>query len=246
MTSSLNVPTPNAQPPPEQATPRERAHWGKDAFRIGFGIIWLVDAGFKWQPGFRNGYMDMLMSQGEGEPSWMHWWFTFWKDLEHPHPGFFAYLAAVGETLIGIALILGFARKLTYIFGALFAFLIWATVEGFGGPYSAGSTDVGAAIIYSVVFLGLLALNYEAGPTRFSVDYYIEQRVSWWYRIAEVGRQGLAHAAAIQPPIAAVQTAPVATGDSTVGDADPSTDGGARATSELRPYDAQSKEKTAV
>jgi len=199
MAISSDMPAPTANPPPRTATPSER-HWGKDAFRIGFGVLWLIDAGFKWQPGFRKQYMDLLMSEGQGNATWMNWWFDFWKDLEHPYPGFFAYLAAVTETLIGIALILGFARKLTYIIGALFAFLIWATAEGFGGPYSAMSTDVGAAIIYCVVFLGLLALNYEAGPTRYSVDYYIEQRVSWWYRIAEVGRKRPAPAAGTQTP----------------------------------------------
>lgn len=33
--------------------------------------------------------------------------------------------------------------------------VIWSTAEGFGGPYHAGSTDVGAAIIYPLVFAAL-------------------------------------------------------------------------------------------
>jgi hypothetical protein len=32
---------------------------------------------------------------------------------------------------------------------------IWTTAEGFGGPYQAGSTDIGAAIIDPLVFAGL-------------------------------------------------------------------------------------------
>ncbi len=43
--------------------------------------------------------------------------------------------------------------------------------------------------MYAVVFMGLLALNHESGPSRFSVDYLIEQRVSWWHRIAEAGNE---------------------------------------------------------
>lgn len=43
---------------------------------------------------------------------------------------------------------------------------IWAVAEGFGGPYNSGSTDIGAAVMYAVVALGLLALNYEGGPSR--------------------------------------------------------------------------------
>ena len=33
--------------------------------------------------------------------------------------------------------------------------VIWTTAEGLGGPYKAGSTDIGAAIIYVLVFAGL-------------------------------------------------------------------------------------------
>jgi hypothetical protein len=28
---------------------------------------------------------------------------------------------------------------------------------------------------------------YYQGPARFSVDYYLERRIGWWHRIAEVG-----------------------------------------------------------
>jgi hypothetical protein len=43
----------------------------KDAFRIGFGLIWAIDAGFKWQSGFRQGFMGMVMEEGQGQPGWM-------------------------------------------------------------------------------------------------------------------------------------------------------------------------------
>jgi hypothetical protein len=29
--------------------------WPKDALRVSFGVIWLVDAVLKWLPGFRAG-----------------------------------------------------------------------------------------------------------------------------------------------------------------------------------------------
>ena len=91
------------------------------------------------------------------------------------------------ETLVGVALVLGFARKLTYISGALFAFIVWAVAEGFGGPYISGSTDIGAAVIYVVVFLSLLAISAQEGTSRYSLDALIERRLSWWHWIAEVG-----------------------------------------------------------
>jgi uncharacterized membrane protein YphA (DoxX/SURF4 family) len=159
----------------------------KDGLRIGFGLIWAIDAAFKWQPGFRQGFMGMVMEEGKGQPGWMHGWFHFWVDLQHPNAQFFAYLGAITETVIALALIFGFARMSIYVIGALFSLTIWGTAEGFGGPYGATSTDIGAAVMYTVVFLALLALNYEAGVSRFSVDYLIEKRVSWWHRVAEIG-----------------------------------------------------------
>jgi nitrite reductase (NO-forming) len=50
--------------------------------------------------------------------------------------------------------------------------LVWTTAEGFGGPYKAGSTDIGTAIIYVLVFAGL----YLAGAGRtLSVDAYLRR-----------------------------------------------------------------------
>jgi nitrite reductase (NO-forming) len=174
----------------------------KDAFRIGFGLIWALDAGFKWQSGFRQGFMGMVMEEGKGQAGWLHGWFHFWINLQHPNSMFFAYTVAVVETVIALSLIFGFARKSIYIFGALFSLTIWGTAEGFGGPYGATSTDIGAAVMYAVVFLGLLALNSEAGAaSRFSVDYLIEKRVSWWHRIAEVGHGREQPVTATAPPV---------------------------------------------
>jgi nitrite reductase (NO-forming) len=162
--------------------------WPKDALRIAFGVIWAIDAGLKWLPGFRSSYMDTIMGVRDGQPGWLKPWFTFWINLQHPRVMFFAYLVAVAETLIAVALIIGFARNLTYISAIVFSLLIWSTAEGFGGPYTSGASDIGTAIIYAVVFAGLLAINYYAGTSRYSVDYYLEQRYSWWWHLAEMHR----------------------------------------------------------
>ena len=164
--------------------------WPKAALRITFGLIWAIDASLKWLPGFRASYMSTIMGIAQGQPGWLRPWFNFWIDLQHPRAMLFAYVVAVIETLIAAGLILGFARKLTYISAATFSLLIWATAEGFGGPYTAGASDIGTAVIYAVVFLGLLALSYYAGPARYSLDYHLEKRISWWWRIAEVRRPG--------------------------------------------------------
>ena len=162
--------------------------WPKDALRISFGVVWAIDAALKWAPGFRTGYMDAIRGAGDGQPGWLHPWFNFWTNLQAPHPYFWADLVAVLETLIAVALIVGFARKTTYVSAIAFSMLIWATAEGFGGPYTSGAADIGTAIIYALVFAGLLALSAYTGTARYSVDHWLEQRVSWWWKVAEVRR----------------------------------------------------------
>jgi uncharacterized membrane protein YphA (DoxX/SURF4 family) len=163
---------------------------------------WLVDATLKWLPGFRSGYLGMISSAGQGQPGWLHWWFSFWTNLQRPEVAFFAYSVAALETLIAVAVIAGFARKITYISAAALSVLIWAVAEGFGGPYTSGSADIGTAVIYAVVFMGLLALMAYSGPARYSADYYLEKKISWWWRIAEIGRP-----VQEQPALAAVAPA---------------------------------------
>ena len=177
--------------------------WPQDAFRVAFGTIWLIDAVLKWLPGFRSTYVSATTGVTQGQPGWLRWWFDFWVKLQTPRPTFFAYLVAVLETLVALAIIFGFARKLTYISSAVFGVVIWAVAEGFGGPYMSGSSDIGTAIIYAVVSMGLLTLCYYVGSSRYSVDYYLEKRISWWWKVAEFGRP-----AQLSPVLTAAITIP--------------------------------------
>ena len=63
--------------------------------------------------------------------------------------------------------------------------LIWAVGEGFGGPYMAGSTDVGTGIVYALLFATLLVLAPPARRERLSLDRFLEPRWPWWRFIAE-------------------------------------------------------------
>lgn len=184
--------------------------WPKDAARITFGLVWLIDAIMKWLPGFRSSYMDEIRGAADGQPAWLHGWFQFWINLQAPRATFFGYLVAVIETLIALALIFGFARKITYISAIAFSLLIWTTAEGFGGPYTSGAADIGTAIIYALVFASLLALNAQCGPARYGVDAWIERRVPWWYKVAEVG-----HRAEARTPALSVVARPVPAHDET-------------------------------
>ena len=48
-----------------------------------------------------------------------------------------------------------------------------------------GATDIGTAIIYSFVFAALLVVAALEGTNPYSLDSYLERRISWWWRIAE-------------------------------------------------------------
>jgi thiosulfate dehydrogenase [quinone] large subunit len=137
--------------PPEPG--QVRRYW---AVRLVFAAIWGIDATLKWLPGFRASYLSMIRAAGQGQPSWLAPWFHFWASAVRPAPGLFAILTAVAETAICLSLLLGIAQRAGFAFGAVFALVIWGAGEGFGGPYGSGATDIGCAIMYSVLFAALL------------------------------------------------------------------------------------------
>lgn len=156
--------------------------------RILFGLIWGIDAYFKWQPSFQQHLEGVISGGAKGQPGFLAPWFDFAKGAVAIDPTLWAYGTALAETGLAIVLLLGLARKVTYIGGAVYSLLIWATAEGLGRT-SGVATDIGTAIIYSVVFLALLALDMRGKGTRpYSLDAVIERRVPWWRGLAEVGR----------------------------------------------------------
>jgi nitrite reductase (NO-forming) len=150
-------------------------------------MVWLVDASLKWLPGFRSSFVSTIQEAADGQPAWLHGWFTFWFNLTAPRAALFAHMVAVIETGIALALILGFARKVTYLFAIPFTLMIWATAEGFGGPYASGSSDIGTAIIYAVVFLALIVIEVRTEPSRYTADAWLARRWPGWRRFAELG-----------------------------------------------------------
>jgi len=47
-----------------------------------------------------------------------------------------------------------------------------------------GSTDIGTAVVYAVVFFALYGLDRLAVPPSWSVDSYIVKRLPWWAFVA--------------------------------------------------------------
>lgn len=143
---------------------------------MAFGLVWAFDAWFKWQPDFINnfvGYLTDAQQQTGQSPPVQHW-IGFWINTVNVNPQVFAHLVAVAETAVALGLLLGFLSNLTYAVGSLLCIVIWSTAESFGGPYQAGSTDVGAAIIYVLVFA---ALFLGRAGMHFGVDRLLATRL---------------------------------------------------------------------
>jgi thiosulfate dehydrogenase [quinone] large subunit len=153
------------------------------SLRILFGLIWAIDAVFKFEPAFYRGLLTFVQSRGTGMPGWLNWWFHGWDRIIGFNPMLFAIAIIVIETLIALSLLLGIARRLNYLLAAFFMFLIWGVGEAFGGPYVAGSTDINAGFIYVVVFL-LLYVADGLTPPSWSLDPWLSKRFRWWSKIA--------------------------------------------------------------
>jgi uncharacterized membrane protein YphA (DoxX/SURF4 family) len=159
--------------------------WLKSFMRIILGIVWLIDGSLKFSSGFVDSFPALIKSQGQ--PSWLQPWFDFWSSATAANAAPFVYSIGTLELALGAALVLGFMRKIVYLGGMILSLLIWAIPEGFGGPYGPGSTDIGTGVIYSFLFLSLIIINTISGPSKYSLDSLLEQRYSFWRRIAEFG-----------------------------------------------------------
>jgi uncharacterized membrane protein YphA (DoxX/SURF4 family) len=156
--------------------------------RIVLGLAWTANATLKWFPAFGAAFLPMLTGASQDQPGFLKPWFNLVTAVASDgRAPFLALGSAVMETYLAVALLTGFARKTSYAVGAIYTALIWATAEGFGGPYVPGiSTDVGAAIISSLLFLMLLINDAGAGFSRFSLDSLLERRIPRWRRVAEL------------------------------------------------------------
>lgn len=143
-----------ATPVTASVTSRARSR-AMAALRIVFGLVWAVDAWFKWQPAFVRGFSGYLTDARAGQPQLIKDWIGLWIKVVNLNPHLFARLIALGETGVALGLIFGVFSKSTYLVGGALAAIIWSTAEAFGGPYKAGSTDIGAAIMYVFVFAAL-------------------------------------------------------------------------------------------
>lgn len=171
--------TTSAASAPPLHTPWRREGFG--LLRILFGVVWAIDAYFKWQPAFHTSLDTYLAEGAEGQPAIVQGWVRFWVNIVGVNPHLFATFIALAETALAVALLFGVLTNLAYLGGILLSVGIWSTAEGFGGPYGPGTVDIGAAIIYVLVFV---ALFLASAGFYFGVDRYLTPRLGRWGLLA--------------------------------------------------------------
>lgn len=148
--------------------------------RIAFGLIWAVDASLKWLPSFaQHTLLDKLETASAGQPTPVHTWIGAWMQFLAADPEAFGTLLALAETAIAVGLLSGALTNAVCATGGALSLLIWSTGEGLGGPYGDGTTDVGASLVYVLVFALLAAIS--AGGA-WGVDRWLWPRLgplSW-------------------------------------------------------------------
>jgi nitrite reductase (NO-forming) len=159
-----------AQSLPTPSAPLLRRLHGAAAVRISFGLIWAIDASFKWLPGFIHGQTlsDELGAAGQIHTPVLHQWISMWHSVATSHPGAFAIGTAVIETAIAFGMVFGVMSNLLFVGSALYSIGVWSSAEAFGLPWTAsGITDVG--VMSGYVFASL-ALLYAFGGATWSLD----------------------------------------------------------------------------
>jgi len=172
------------QPPESQG----RSTWLiviTSAVRAAYGVIWAIDAYLTWRPHFAAHFVGYLENAAHGQPAWLQSWLAAWLTIVKLAPALFIWATRIIETLIALGLLLGLARRWIYLGGALFSLLIWSTAEGFGGPYAVGASNLGPALVYVLVFVGLIVFDRTLGRTPYSIDYYLGRRYPGWQSVAE-------------------------------------------------------------
>ncbi|MDF3294134.1 hypothetical protein [Streptomyces silvisoli] len=152
------------------------------AVRIGFGLVWAIDASFKWLPAFIHGKTlnDELGKAAAIHTPVIHQWIQLWHDAGTADPRAFAVGTALVESCIALGMIFGVFTNLVFIGSAVFSFGIWSAAEGFHLPWTKpGITDLGPSVAY--IFASLALFTAFAGAT-WSLDTRLRPalgRLAW-------------------------------------------------------------------
>jgi thiosulfate dehydrogenase [quinone] large subunit len=150
---------------------------GAAIVRILFGIVWSIDAIFKWLPGFIGGQTlgDELGGAKDVQVPVVHEWLLLWNGIGTANPHAFAVFIAIVETVFALLILVGAFSNFAFLGSALLSLGIWSGAEGFHLPWGRdGQTDLGPSVGY---IIASLALFYAAAGSTWSVDRWLAPRL---------------------------------------------------------------------
>ncbi|MCW1291946.1 MAG: hypothetical protein QW213_07160 [Thermoproteota archaeon] len=130
-------------------------------FSIIFGVMLGISAALKLIPGTSSDLSQSLLMLVLGEPKLILNYFIFWDKLIIPHMQLFLYIYFAVEFIIALFLILRIFKKPIYYIGLAYSLFSWSVIQGFGGPFFPGITDVSSGIIYFLIFLLFIYYEYS-------------------------------------------------------------------------------------
>jgi nitrite reductase (NO-forming) len=189
MTTAHTAPSPTSDT--NAGNPMLRRLHAAAVVRIVFGVVWAVDATFKWLPGFIHGETlgDELGGAKKIHTPLVHEWISLWSAIGSANPGAFAAGTAIVETVIAVCLLLGLFSNAMFVGSAIFSFGIWSAAEGFHLPWSRpGITDLGPSVGYIIASLALL---FACAGATWSLDSRLHGRLGRFARLAGSRPSGL-------------------------------------------------------
>ncbi|MCL4372732.1 DoxX family membrane protein [Candidatus Parvarchaeota archaeon] len=151
--------------------------------RLILGLIFIADSMLKLIPDSAYLIKENVLSGAYGAWSFVYPWVAFWANFTANNINFLVAFAIVVEFLIGLFLILGLFKKFLYITGAVYSIVIWLTISQFGGPYIAGTLNIGATPFYFLLFLLLIFTDRNFKTYDKSLDKIIEKKHKIWQKI---------------------------------------------------------------
>ncbi|MDA8360395.1 MAG: hypothetical protein M0Z44_00110 [Gammaproteobacteria bacterium] len=143
--------------------------------RLLFGAICLINTVLEANGPYVTGFLDSILKRAKGQPAVLHQYIhAMGAVVSTLGPDNVAVAMVVINGLLALSLLTGVALRPLARLGILYNLILWSTVGGFGGPYTAGATDPGTAIVYALVFLTILSVPCDrrltwAKPTQSTV-----------------------------------------------------------------------------
>src|SRR5271155_2054251 len=135
--------------------------------QIVLGLIWCVDGLLKLQPYFFHHFVSGVIDPSAiGQPAFIGDPITWIASLVKPHQEIFTVLSALGETSIGIGLLVRRTVKPALLLSFAWALNVWLTGEGLGGLFTSTTPSPLTGIIGTVpmfIVVGLLVWPRGAG-----------------------------------------------------------------------------------